>query len=72
MNVKVLGIDLGKTVFHLIGMDEHGKIVLKKRYSRSQLFKFLANTPVCLIGMEAAAVAITWAGLFPASDMMSD
>lgn len=54
MNVKVLGIDLGKTVFHLIGMDEHGKIVLKKRYSRSQLFKFLANTPVCLIGMEAS------------------
>jgi len=28
MKVKVLGIDLGKTVFHLIGMDEHGKIVL--------------------------------------------
>jgi hypothetical protein len=24
MNVKVTGIDLGKTVFHLIGMDEHG------------------------------------------------
>ena len=42
MKVKVLGIDLGKTVFHLIGMDEHGKIVLKKRYSRSQLLKFLS------------------------------
>lgn len=54
MTVKVLGIDLGKTVFHLIGMDAHGKIVLKKRYSRSQLLKFLANTPACLIGMEAS------------------
>lgn len=54
MNVKVLGIDLGKSVFHLIGMDERGRIVLKRRYSRTQLFKFLANTPACLIGMEAS------------------
>ena len=54
MKVEVLGIDLGKTVFHLIGMDEHGKIVLRKRFSRSQLLKFLANTPACLIGMEAS------------------
>lgn len=43
MNVRVIGMDLGKTTFHLIGMDEHGSIVLKKRFSRSQLMKFLAN-----------------------------
>lgn len=54
MDMKVLGIDLGKSVFHLIGMDAHGTIVLKKRYSRTQIFKFLANTSACLIGMEAS------------------
>ena len=54
MKVRVIGIDLGKTVFHLIGMDEHGSIVLKKRFSRSQLLQFLVNTPACLIGMEAS------------------
>jgi len=54
MTVTVLGIDLGKTIFHLIGMDTRGKIVLRKRYSRSQLLKFMANTPACLVGMEAS------------------
>ena len=54
MNATVIRIDLGKTVFHLVGMDQSGKIVLKKRLSRTQLSKFLANIPVCLIGMEAS------------------
>lgn len=54
MTAKVIGIDLGKTLFYLIGMDERGNIVLKKRFSRSQLFKFLANASPCLIGMEAS------------------
>jgi transposase len=54
MNVRVIGIDLGKTVFHLVGMDDHGDIVLKKQFSRPQLMKFLVNVPSCLIGMEAS------------------
>jgi transposase len=54
MSVKVIGIDLGNTVFHVIGMDEHGSIVLKRTFSRSQLLEFLVNTPPCLIGMEAS------------------
>ena len=37
MNICTVGIDLGKTVFHLVGMDPNGKIVLRKRMSRSQL-----------------------------------
>lgn len=54
MNVCVIGIDLGKTVFHLVGMDDQGSVVLKKRFSRAQLMKFLVNVPPCLIGMEAS------------------
>jgi transposase len=54
MNVRAIGIDLGKTVFHLVGMDDHGNIVVKKRFSRPQLMKFLANVPPCMIGMEAS------------------
>jgi transposase len=54
MNVRVIGIDLGKTVFHLVGMDDHGNVVLKKRFSRTQLMNFLVNVPSCLIGMEAS------------------
>jgi len=54
MNAKTIGIDLGKTSFHVSGMDEQGCVVLRKRLSRSQLVKFLANVPSCLIGMEAS------------------
>jgi hypothetical protein len=34
MKLHVLGIDLGKTVFHLIGLDSTGKLVIRKRCSQ--------------------------------------
>ena len=54
MKLETIGIDLGKTVFHLIGMNQRGEILMKKRLSRTQLVTLLANTPSCLIGMEAS------------------
>jgi transposase len=53
--VAVIGIDIGKNIFHLIGLDKRGAIVLKAKLSRSQLENRLANLPPCLIGMEACA-----------------
>ena len=57
MAIKTLGIDIGKTVFHLIGLDELDRIVFRRRVSRTQLIRFAANLPVCLIGMEACGGA---------------
>jgi hypothetical protein len=34
-----VGIDLGKTVFHLVGLDSTGKGVIRKRCPLVQLFK---------------------------------
>jgi transposase len=53
----VLGIDLGKTVFHLVGLDSTGRVVIRKRCSRTQLLAFTANLQVQLIGMEACSGA---------------
>ena len=53
MKVHVCGIDIGKTVFHLVGLSREGHIVTKKRFSRKQLVTFAANMPTCLIGIEA-------------------
>ena len=61
MNIKTLGIDLAKNVFHLCGMDEQGKVILRKRLSRGKLLEFLANLPPCLIGIEACGGAHYWA-----------
>ena len=55
MQLHVLGIDLGKTVFHLVGLDSTGKVVIRKRCSRTQLLAFTANLQVELIGMEACS-----------------
>jgi transposase len=57
MDVHTIGIDLGKSVFHVVGLDSPGNVVLKRRPSRTQLLEQLANTPACLIGMEACCGA---------------
>jgi transposase len=53
MKVQVCGIDIGKTVFHLVGLSREGHIVIKKRFSRKQLITFTVNLPNCLMGIEA-------------------
>src|SRR5436309_1251060 len=57
MELHTIGIDLGKTGFHLVGLDRRGQVVVRKKFSRTQLLCFMANRPVCLIGMEACSDA---------------
>src|SRR6202035_254292 len=53
MELHTIGIDLGKTLFHLVGLNQRGEVVVRKKFSRLQLLRFTANRQVCLIGMEA-------------------
>ncbi len=53
MELFTLGIDLGKTTFHIVGMNQRGEVVVRKCFSRVQLLHFTANLKVELIGMEA-------------------
>lgn len=64
MNIKTLGIDLAKNVFQMHGVDAQGKVVLRKRLSRSDLASFVLNLPPCLIGMESCGGANYWARKF--------
>jgi hypothetical protein len=41
-----IGIDLGKTVFHVVGLNLRGEVVLRKKLSRKQLLHFTANLQV--------------------------
>jgi hypothetical protein len=45
--IKILGIDLGKNWFHVIGIDEIGRPVLRKKCNRVQLQELAVNTPCC-------------------------
>src|SRR5271166_6778677 len=55
MQLHTIGIDLGKTVFHLVGLNPRGEVVVRKRCSRDQLLAYTANLRVQRIGMEACS-----------------
>src|ERR1700744_3648238 len=55
--IAVIGIDIGKNSFHVVGHDHRGAIVLRQKWSRGQVETRLANLPPCLIGMEACVGA---------------
>jgi transposase len=61
MKITTVGIDLAKNVFQLHGVNEFGKVVIKKQLRRDQLVEFFINLPACLIGMEACGSAHHWA-----------
>jgi transposase len=55
--IAVVGIDIGKNSFHVIGLDGRGAIVLRQKWSRGQVETRFANMPPCLVGMEACVGA---------------
>jgi len=57
MKVTTLGIDLAKSIFQLHGVDEHGKVAVQQRVTRSKLLETVAQLPACLIGMEGRVPA---------------
>jgi transposase len=57
MELHTIGIDLGKKIFHLVGLNLCGEVVVRKKFSCNQLLYFTANLQVGLIGMEACGGA---------------
>jgi transposase len=55
--IAVIGIDIGKNSFHVVGLDQRGAIVLRQKWSRRQAQTRLANIPPGLIGIEACVGA---------------
>ncbi len=60
MNVKTIGLDIAKSIFHLIGLDKYGKQLLKKKLRRGQLLNYFANLQPCTIAMEGCASSYYW------------
>jgi transposase len=55
--IAVIGIDIGKNSFHVVGLDRRGAMALRQKWSRGQVEARLANLSPCLIGMEACVGA---------------
>ena len=54
MSVATIGIDVGKTWFHLIGLDGRGAVVARQRFNRGQLLRYMSRIDPALVGMEAS------------------
>ena len=46
MELHTIGIDLGKTIFHRVGLNLRGEVVGRKKFSRKQVLHFTANLQV--------------------------
>ncbi|QUJ67540.1 hypothetical protein KDD30_16245 [Photobacterium sp. GJ3] len=57
-NVYIYGIDLGKKCFHMIAMDKQGHILSRQKLTRSQMKKFVINTPLRLPKLVAWLYAL--------------
>jgi hypothetical protein len=52
VQINSVGIDLGKTTFHLVALGAAGKVLVRKKFTRKQILAYTANMPVSLIGLE--------------------
>lgn len=52
-----VGIDIGKNVFHIVGFDPDGQIVLRRKIKRLALIATFEKLPACIVGMEACLSA---------------
>lgn len=59
-DVNVFGVDISKQVFHVIGLDNHNKIVARRKLKRPQVLAWFAQQRPCQLSMEACASSHYW------------
>lgn len=64
-DVRIVGLDIAKSVFQVRGVDGDGATVLQKRLTRARLLPFFEKLPPCLIGIEACATSHFWPASSP-------
>lgn len=49
----VHGVDLGKTIFHVVSLDDRGAVIRRAKFKRDALLGFFERAPRSIVGMEA-------------------
>jgi len=55
--ISVLGVDLGKNVCSVVGLDASGAVVMRRKVRRETLIGLAAKLPPCMVAMEACCGA---------------
>ena len=61
MSITMIGLDTAKSVFQVHGVDETGKMEIRRKLRRSELILFFEKQEVCTVVMEACGAAHHWA-----------
>jgi transposase len=56
-SLAVVGVDIGKEVFHLVGLGTDGTIAFRRKIRRLSLKDVFEQLPPCVVGMEACLSA---------------
>lgn len=59
--ISIVGLDLAKGVFQVVGRNAANERVLGRRLRRAQVEPFFARLPACVVAMEACSSAHFWA-----------
>ena len=57
MQIHSIGIDLGKTTFHLVALGAAGGMLVKRKFTQKQLLAYTVHLQTSLIGLEACSGA---------------
>jgi transposase len=57
MDIAVLGIDWGKNVCSVVGLDDGGRVLVRRRLKRPAVIEFAGQSPGCVVAMEACCGA---------------
>jgi transposase len=61
MSITMIGLDTAKSVFQIHGVNETGKVEIKRKLRRSELIAFFEKQESCTVVMEACGAAHHWA-----------
>jgi len=63
MSITMIGLDTAKSVFQVHGVNETGKVEIRRKLRRSELIAFFDKQESCTVVMEACGAAHHWARL---------
>src|SRR4029077_16986335 len=61
MTITMIGLDTAKSVFQVHGVNETGKVEIRRELRRSELIPFVEKQEACTVVMEACGAAHHWA-----------
>jgi transposase len=68
--ISVLGVDLGKNLCSVVGLDAAGAVAMRRKVRRETLIALAEKLPPCVVWMEACCAPIISAACLPPTVMM--